>query len=277
MAAQRELELYALQQQGLHREQFMQQRLNALWAEVDAAARASLRTAQPDPMPAYLNQMPGGAGAHMGEQQRYGAVVPRVQESRHLRRQAVSPLDRPQPVQPRVATEASLQAEARMAGAPAVRRGMMPSVGPTPSTSAAVLDRPDDPAPTPAANGAAKDDDLSHDEAASLLLALPMSREPSGLDRLASPRVNPLPMSKTLSGISVSGFASFLEDDRAAPSPRLRVDPSGPMSPRLAGAPSPRLPSAAPWSSSSRLPGIPMAGNKSDSIISVTGFLNDIS
>ena len=208
-----------------------------------------------------LSQLGGaarvGTSANLPEQY-YGSVQPRVQEARHSRRQALSPLDRPMP-----------RLHSELAGRDS---GMLPTVGSTPSTSSALQHQEPRVAGARSAAGgsssAVPNDDLSQDEAASLLMALPMSREPSGLERLASPRpsstpkIGGVPMSKALSGISVTGLLDEVAQPEPSPMPPL----ASPALPPLTSGGG----TAAPWSP--RLRGVDMT--KTTSTISVSGFLS---
>lgn len=282
----------AHQQNHMSREDYMKQRLVQLWAEVDAAARASIRT---NPEHPYLSQMQRGA-LRVDQQQRYSsAVQPRVQESRNARRP--TPLDRPVPRTPTV--DALWHASKHAGGASDTRVptvGVTPAVGPTPGTSlvlspagaaaiaaSSALAEAAGCAPRVAAAsesaGDGKADDLSQDEAASLLMALPMSREPSGpLPSLASPplqspRITPgagfggLPMNKTLSGLSVSGCLSLLDGDSGDGAPLGSPSPRPGEGTPVAGASG----GAATWSSlpSPRMPGVSMT-----KVDSISGFLS---
>ena len=137
----------------------------------------------------------------------------------------------------------------------------VPNVATTPSTASMMSDERGETSAT-----ASDDLPVSQDEAASLLLALPMSREPSGIRHFsptpvpeASPRVSGVPMSKSLSGLSVGGCLSLLED---ADSPAAALaSPSGMTSPR----------SVPTGFASPRMRGVPMS--KTASTISASGFL----
>jgi len=238
-------------------------------AEVDTIARSSLQQRPMDPLP-YLSRMPGG-GSNLASQGGFlgglsgtqigNGVMPRVQESRQARRQQISPLARPANLQQScLSTPAKEEAHF----------GTLPAVQHTPSTEDE-LDRPssDVHAAAPAVSEA--EVPVSQDEAASLLLALPMSRADSGLCDLsllpgngnssprvggASPRVMGAPMTKNISGLSVSGCLSLLDE----------ADPSVAQAQA-----SPRAPVVVP---SPHLSGLPMS--KTASTVSVSGFLTHL-
>ena len=169
--------------------------------------------------------------------------MPRVAPTRQARRQDISPLGRPRP---RV-HDATL-----MLPPP-------PHVDATNSTAEALA--------APPRADKASDEPVSQDEAANLLLALPLSRDPSfstasTQGQVPSPRMSTLPMSKNCSGLSVSGCLSLLDEPEGGipPSPRLG---GVPPSPRLGGPmPSPRMGPALPLT-------------KTVSNISVSNFLAD--
>lgn len=225
-------------------------------AEVDSLARSSLREQQQQDLP-YLSRMRLGSNSlsllGLGSTAHASAVGlapggllgsshPRIQESRTARRQAVGPLAVPSPSpsprcapvdRRRFAQEATPRP--KRAGTPDYSLVGLPPVGATPTTTDAM------------AAGAQSDDTdmpVSQDEAANLLLALPMSREPSGLDTLAalSPRAAPaVPMSKSISGLSVGGCLSLLDvvESEGVSSPMPSPPVPSPRSGRTGRSPRP--------------------------------------
>ena len=246
---------------------YMQARLERLLADVDNIARTSLQRERQmghsDPLP-YLSRMQPGAAMSLGLSAGMGAAphgpgaVPRVQDARETRRQLSSPYGTPAD-RKQVPVASHLVTPRVISPVGAHMSAAMPHVATTPSTASMINDERGE-------NSATASDDLpvSHDEAASLLLALPMSREPSGIRHFsptpvpeASPHVSGVPMSKSLSGLSVSGCLSLLED---SPAPALASPRSGATT-VAAGFASPRM------------RGVAMS--KQASTVSVGGFLND--
>ena len=226
----------------MQRDILIQQRLLTLWQEVDAVARTSLQRERSVDSASFLNQTQAAAPNTMPG---YGPVVqPRVQESRAARRQHASPL---------VDTSRKRPADSCRKQPSRADGGDTLAVATTPTTSSQF----DTQRAVQHGGPSVAKDDLSHDEAASLLMALPMSRGPSDLGGGAPspmPRVAALPMEKNLSTLSVSGCLSLLDD---------------PDEPTV-GLTSPRSPHMA-MHSTPRLPGVAMS--KQCSTVSVSGFL----
>ena len=270
------------------REIYIKNRLVHLWQEVNAVARDSIQREVVDPLP-FLSRMPGSTptpyssmqglmpssapGAPSGElsgalsssllsspamqgsMPGYGPVQPRVQEARAARRQSVAPMP-----------DCSRRRPGDTSRKPCDGVDVM-AVGTTPPTLSLLIEVPsaDEQHVEPCSRtqrgeaSNAKNDHLSHDEAASLLMALPMSRGPSDLgpSPCPTPRVAAVPMQKNLSTLSVSGCLSLLDDpdeptDGSLSSPRM-TSPLQHAPPRLSA--------------------VPMS--KQCSIISISGFLAD--
>jgi hypothetical protein len=258
----------------------MHARMERLMAEVDQMARTSLQRERTmgilDSAPLLSKQLPGAGGSSLGGALSAGSgLIPRMGSSGSLASLAAAGgAGGPVGYTPRL--QESRQARRPMPmGRPKSRaeemryQGQLPPVGTTPSTNSSV------PGSVSAAPAAA-DEEFSQDEAASLLLALPLSRCPSNVSELPSPRVScppplpspslaasqppplhspraaPLPMMKGLSGLDVLSAMSGMDAaDAGAMSPGLRTSRA--------------LPPPPPYQA------VPMT--KSQSVVSVTGFL----